>query len=321
MAQSASKSCDICMSGPGRNYCEQCDQWMCENCKTLHLRSKMCRNHTILSGSNINPEEKLFCKEHYENFIFYCIDCDMPICKICSVKKHKKHDMSEINESSQELQAEVKRVIDSKIKSVKTNLGEIEQVTGKYQSDIKEAIRVITEDGKQMKQWIDKKVQALIASLKGKETANQKVFQSIRTGFQNDFEKFQKCQTAFTESQKVADATKLLTHLKKIKSELEVESEKQPPIMPTMKYNKKNITERDIFNLFGDTSFKEIVYSVEQTSKKEIRKQSTKSLYRYGCINCGEETIFEQEPIVRFGQANMCECSSCGYPTLFLFSG
>ncbi|CAC5412073.1 unnamed protein product [Mytilus coruscus] len=168
MAQSASKSCDICMSGPGRSYCEQCDQWMCENCKTLHLRSKICRNHTFLSGSNINPQEKTFCKEHDENFIFYCIDCDMPICKICSVKKHKKHEMSEINESTQELQAEVKRLIDSKINSVKTNLDKIEQSTGNYQRDIKEAIRVITEDGKQIKQWIDKKVQALIRSLEKK---------------------------------------------------------------------------------------------------------------------------------------------------------
>ncbi|CAC5394771.1 unnamed protein product [Mytilus coruscus] len=255
MTQSASKSCDICMSGPGRNYCEQCDQWMCENCKTLHLRSKISRNHTFFSGSNINPEEQPFCKEHGENFIFYCIDCNMPICKICSVKKHKKHDMSEINESTQELQAEVKRVIDSKIKSVKTNLDKIEQGTGKYQSDIKEAIRVIEEDGKQMKQWIDKKVQALIISLEQKETANLKVFQKIKTGFQNDLGKFVKCQTAFTESQKVADATNLLTQLKNIKSELDVADEKQPPVMPTIKYNKKNVSEREIFNLFGDIKF------------------------------------------------------------------
>ncbi|CAC5377175.1 TRIM45 [Mytilus coruscus] len=255
MAQSASKSCDICMSGPGHNYCEQCDQWMCENCKTLHLRSKISINHTFLSGQNINPEEKLLCKEHNENFIFYCNDCDIPICKMCIVKKHKKHDTSEINESTQELQAEVERVIDSKIKSVKTNLDKIEQGTGKYQSDVKEAIRVITEDGKQMKQWIEKKVQALITSLEEKETANVKVFQSIRTGLQNDLEKFQKCQTAFTESQKVTEASKLLTQLKHIKSELDVSDEKQPPVMPTMKYNKKNVSEREIFNLFGDISF------------------------------------------------------------------
>lgn len=226
--------------------------------------------------------------------------------------------MSEINESTQELQAEVKKVIDSKIKSVKTNLDKIEQGTGKYQSDIKEAIRVIKEDGKQMKQWIDKKVQALITSLEEKETANLKAFQSIRTGFQNDLGKFVKCQTAFTESQKVVDATKLMTQLKNIQSELDVEGEKQLPVMPTMKYNKKNITERDIFNLFGDTSFKEIVYSVEQTPKKETREQSTKRRYRYICDYCGGEKISEKKPVDRsryggiLGKGNVFNCENCG---------
>ncbi|CAG2252115.1 unnamed protein product [Mytilus edulis] len=195
MAQSASKSCDICMSGLGRNICDQCDQWMCENCKTLHLRSKISRNHTFLSGSNINPEDKPFCKEHDENFIFYCIDCHK--CKMCGVKKHKKHDKSEINESTQELQAEVKKVMDSKMKSVTTSLDKIAQGMDKYHSDIIEAIRTITEDGNQMKQWIDTKVQALIASLKEKETAKLKALESIKTGFQNELGKLTKYKTAF----------------------------------------------------------------------------------------------------------------------------
>ncbi|VDH91198.1 tripartite motif-containing protein 71 [Mytilus galloprovincialis] len=256
MAQSASKSCDICMSGPGRHICEQCDQWMCENCKTLHLRSKISRNHTFLNESHINPDDKPFCKEHDENIIFYCVDCDIPICKICSVKKHKKHDMSEINETTQELQAKVKKIIDSKIKCVKTNLDTIELGTVKYQNDIYEAIRAITEDGNQIKQWIDQKVKALITSLEEQETNNLKALQSIKTDFQNDLEKIKKCEAVFTESQKVVNATTLLTQLKDIKSELEEEGEKQPPSMPSMKYNKKNTLERNVLNLLGDISFK-----------------------------------------------------------------
>ncbi|XP_071152321.1 transcription intermediary factor 1-alpha-like [Mytilus edulis] len=286
MAQIASKSCDICMSGPGNNYCEQCEQWMCENCKTLHLRSKICRNHTFLNGSHINPEVNPFCKEHDENFIFYCIDCDMPICKICSVKKHKKHDMSEINESTKELQTEVIKIIESKIKSVKKNLNKIKQGTEEYQSEIKEAIRVITEDGKLMKQWIDKKVQALITSLEEIESANLKVFQSINTGFQKDLGKFVECQTAFNECRKVVNASKLLTQLKNIKAEVDIEGEKQLPVIPKIKYNKKNVSEREMFNLFGDVSLKEIVYNEEQSSKKKTSVQLTKTMYTYTCSCC-----------------------------------
>ncbi|CAC5394229.1 E1.1.1.30 [Mytilus coruscus] len=86
--------------------------------------------------------------------------------------------MSEINEYRQGLQAEVKKVIESKIKIVKTNLDKIEQGTGRYQNDVKEAIRTITEEGKQIQNWIDKKEQALISSLE--EKTRQQAFRPYR---------------------------------------------------------------------------------------------------------------------------------------------
>ncbi|CAG2256601.1 unnamed protein product [Mytilus edulis] len=240
MAQSASKSCDICMSGSRKNCCKQCDQWLCDNCKTLHLRSKISRNHTFLSGENINPDEKLVCKEHDEDFLFYCIDCDVPLCKLCIVNKHKKHDTSEINESIQTLQAEVKQVIASKIKSAKTNLDKIEQGTEKYQSDVKEAIRAIKEDEKQMKQLIDKHVLALKESLEEKEAESIQTSEPIRTELENDIEIFEKCQNELADSQKIVDAAKLLKMLKQIQSDLEDTDEKEPPLLPTVKYTQKD---------------------------------------------------------------------------------
>ncbi|CAG2226464.1 TRIM9_67 [Mytilus edulis] len=209
MAQSASKSCDICMSGPGRNYCQQCDQWMCGSCKTLHLRSKISRNHCFLSESKCGPKDKPLCKEHDENFIFYCIDCEIPIYKI-------------------------------------------EQGTEKYKSDIKEAIRSITEDGKQIKQWIDQKVRALITSLEEKETENLKTIHLIRTGLKDDLDKFQKSHFAFTETQKIADATKLLNQFKRLQFDLDVSGERKSPVIPTIKYNKR-IYQNEKYSLYLET--------------------------------------------------------------------
>ncbi|CAG2226465.1 unnamed protein product [Mytilus edulis] len=256
MAQFAFKSCDICMSGPGKNCCKQCDQWLCDFCKTLHLRSKISRNHTFLSGESINPEDKLSCREHDENFIFYCIDCDIPICKMCIVNKHKRHDTSEINESIQGLQAEVKQVIELKIKSAKTNLNKIEQGTDKYHSDIIEAIRAITEDGKEIKQEVDQQVLALKASLEEKEAESFQALEPIRTELQNDIEKLEKCQNDLAESQKITDVAKLLKSLKHIKSDLDDTMEKEPPMMPTVKYAKKDRPEKEILKYFGEISVK-----------------------------------------------------------------
>ncbi|CAC5382297.1 unnamed protein product [Mytilus coruscus] len=297
MAQSASKSCDICMSGPGHNYCEQCNQWLCENCKTLHLRSKISRNHTFLCGQNINPEEKLLCTEHDENFIFYCIDCDIPICKMCIVNKHKKHDTSEINESTQGLQAEVEQVIESKIKSVRTNLDKIEQGTKRYQSDVKEAIRTITEEGNQLKQLIDKKVQTMIASLEEKEATSLQALQSISAGFQNDLEKLKKCQNTFTNSQTITDVAKLLKQLKHIMSDLDDTEEKNPPLMPTVKYiMKKDITESEILKYFGDISVQEINYSnTVQESQKE-KNQVMKTSSEVAIVSAGAKVMLYDNP-------------------------
>ena len=54
MAEAASKTCEICTRASGVHVCIQCDQLFCEDCKISHLRLKVCRNHTFLSGPNIH---------------------------------------------------------------------------------------------------------------------------------------------------------------------------------------------------------------------------------------------------------------------------
>ncbi|CAG2256605.1 unnamed protein product [Mytilus edulis] len=209
MAQSASKSCDICMSGPGRNYCEQCDQWMCENYKIA--------------------------------------------------KRHRK-----------------------------------------VPARCKEAIRDITDEGNQLKQWIDKKVQALVSSLQDNEAESLRALRSINIVFQNDMEILLKCQHAFTDSQKITDVTYLLTKLKHIESELDVVDEKQSLVMPTVKYNKKNVSERDMIDLFGDPSFQEISYCIEKVLQKKTRYVHETEWYGIFTINIEQHMTIEEmsSPVV-----------------------
>ncbi|XP_063414849.1 putative uncharacterized protein DDB_G0294196 [Mytilus trossulus] len=283
MAQFAFKSCDICMSGPGKSCCKQCNQWLCDYCKTLHLRSKISRNHTFFSGESINPDDNLSCREHEENFIFYCIDCEIPICKMCIVNKHKKHDTSEINESIQGLQAEVKQVTESKITSAKTNLNKIKQSTDKYHSDIIEALRAITEDGNEIKQEVDQQILALKESLEKVEAENIQALEPIRNELQNDIEKLEKCQNDLAESQKITDIAELLKSLKQIKSDIDDTKQKEPPIMPTVKYAKKDRPEKKILKYFGEISVKEIKYSttLQKSQSEQNQVMTTGSLAKF----------------------------------------
>lgn len=254
MAQFASNACDICMSGPGHNYCEQCNQWLCDYCKMLHLRSKISRSHTFLNGTYINQENNMFCKEHGENFICYCTDCDLPICKMCIVRKHQKHDLSEINEWTRGLQSELKQIMASKMRSVKANLETIEKGARRYQSDVKVVIRTITEDANQMKLWIDKKVQALVSSIEKKKDVSLRAVQSVESGFRNDMRELKKSQSVFNDITTITDVIKLLEQLQNIKSELNNAYERHLPVMPNLKYYTRNASERDIIKLFGEIS-------------------------------------------------------------------
>ncbi|XP_052075976.1 uncharacterized protein LOC127714070 [Mytilus californianus] len=56
MAKAISRTCDKCVGVPGDNYCELCQQWFCDECKTSHLQTISTRNHTFIRGSNTKQE-------------------------------------------------------------------------------------------------------------------------------------------------------------------------------------------------------------------------------------------------------------------------
>ncbi|CAC5355464.1 TRIM9_67 [Mytilus coruscus] len=214
MAQAASKTCEICVSGPGHNYCEQCDQLFCDGCKISHLRTKMTKNHTFLSGPNINPEVKLHCKEHDENFIYYCMECGTPVCKICAIKNHKRHDLSEIKESLEGINAEVKTDIETKIGKLQSKVAEVDQGTHTYQTDVKQVIQAIREEGRQLKEMIDKKVEGLIETIKEKDAKNAQTLQYIGNELKTALNKAKEQQKLYQDTQGIKDTTKLLQKAK-----------------------------------------------------------------------------------------------------------
>ncbi|VDI37576.1 Hypothetical predicted protein [Mytilus galloprovincialis] len=255
MAQAASKTCEICVSGPGHNYCEQCDQRFCDGCKTSHLRTKLSKNHTFLSGSNINPGVKLYCKEHYENFIYYCMECNTPICKICVIKKHKSHDFAEIKESTEGIKAEVKMVIDKKMSNLQSKIADINQGLNRYQTDVKGVIDAIREEGRHLKELIDQKVESMIKSVKEKETKNLQILQSIENEINTTLDKAKKQQKFYQDTQGIKDTSKLIQKLKQIKSQMDQIEDMQVPIMPSVRYSKQRLAKSKIENLFDELTF------------------------------------------------------------------
>ncbi|XP_071124340.1 E3 ubiquitin-protein ligase TRIM9-like [Mytilus edulis] len=255
MTQAASKTCEICVSSPGHNYCEQCEQLFCDGCKISHLRTKMSKDHTFLSGPNINPGVKQYCKEHDETFIYYCMECNSPICKICVIKKHKSHDFAEIKETTDGIKAEVKKGMDMKMEHLQSKIADIEQSSNKYQTDVNGIIHAIREEGRHLKELIDKKVESLVKSVKEEETKNLQILQSNKNEIKAALNKAKEQQKFYQDSQGIKDTTKLVQKLKQIKSQIDKREEIHIPIMPSVKYVRQKVAEHEIEKLFGELTF------------------------------------------------------------------
>ncbi|CAC5385685.1 unnamed protein product [Mytilus coruscus] len=151
MAQAAASTCEICTAGPGEHYCQQCDQLFCGGCKSPHLRTKSCKNHTFLIGPNINKEEQLFFAQNTKKTVR---------------RENTRHLMTDLTKSPEKPRSELVKNVESKVTTSKQNINEIEIETQTYREEVKDVIKTITEEGNYWKQLIDKKVEALIKDSK-----------------------------------------------------------------------------------------------------------------------------------------------------------
>ncbi|CAG2245447.1 TRIM9_67 [Mytilus edulis] len=216
MAQAAASTCQICTGGPGQHYCQQCDQLFCGSCKLSHLRAKISKNHTFLSGPNINKEEKLLCTEHKESFLFYCRDCETPVCKICTVEKHSRHLMTDLTRSTVQLRSELSKNIDAKVTTSKLSLSKIEKETKAYREEVKAVIKTITEEGNYWKNLIDTKVDSFVRLVQNEEQKALQNMSALLKIYRGVFENYQQWQKNIKEMESIED-TLLLQKLRKLK--------------------------------------------------------------------------------------------------------
>ena len=56
--ESGGKLCDLCEDKPVAHWCNDCEQWMCEHCKKTHSKAKATRNHSFTSLKAKNQHYK-----------------------------------------------------------------------------------------------------------------------------------------------------------------------------------------------------------------------------------------------------------------------
>ncbi|XP_076071172.1 uncharacterized protein LOC143042647 isoform X2 [Mytilus galloprovincialis] len=296
MAQAAASTCEICTAGPCEYYCQQCDQSFCGSCKSSHLRTKSCKNHTFLSGPNINKEEKLLCTEHEEIYFFYCQDCDTPVCRICSVEKHSRHLMTDITKSAEKLRVEVVKNIEAKVTTSKVNLSKIEKETKTYRDEVKAVIKTITEEGNYWKNLIDKKVGSFVKLLHDEEQKTIQNITALTKVYRRDIENCQQWEKKIKEMDTMADVL-LFERLKKLKVDVDNIDLKPVPEGSYVSYRNKKPSGTEIDSLFGEMQFKEGKAIMKKSeSQQNARPKKSQKRYKYTCGLCGNEQVLTNEP-------------------------
>ncbi|VDI35582.1 Hypothetical predicted protein [Mytilus galloprovincialis] len=126
MAQVAVKTCEICVSASGTQYCLECEQCFCENCKTFHKKQKVTKNHQFQSSIDVIPEVKSKCKDHNEDVSSLCNTCSVKVCSDCVTGSHRGHEFSNLTDSMSQLK-ENEKDLQRKVKEATQNIKKIEE--------------------------------------------------------------------------------------------------------------------------------------------------------------------------------------------------
>lgn len=100
--------CEFCETDANIPWrCVQCNKFMCNKCKKIHLNVLTTIQHDIVSSSDV-VEHKFItnnvpCTRHKKKFVFlFCKTCDELICMECISSSHKKHELEIIETTCDE---------------------------------------------------------------------------------------------------------------------------------------------------------------------------------------------------------------------------
>ena len=256
MAQAANKSCEMCVRALGLHYCTQCDQVFCDDCKMSHLRARISRNHTFMTGTNVNMEKKAGgCTDHNEDFVYLCEDCDQLICRLCVTKTHQKHYLVGIKDSNNKVQTEISKYLDSKVHNVRSSATLIERKAKTYKEDVEATVKVIIEHGNLIKAMVDKKVDTLIKALRERESIELQSLTKTNTDCKDLLGEATRQQQIYQDMIKQCNEVALFQKMKKIKSDIDNLKSVDVTRLPSTTYNMKSVNFSDVEKLFGNITF------------------------------------------------------------------
>ena len=222
----------------------------------------MTKNHEFQSGENVVPEVKLRCKEHKEDFLFVCDNCNISVCAQCVTGKHYGHKVSNMKESISNLRTTFRKEMNTKLDVIQTNQKQVETGLTTFDLSVTSAINEIKEEGTKIKAMVDRHIEKMIATLREKTRHEKESVTKTLVDYKQQLEKAKEIEKREHKTQQSRDDASILQHLKTLNDELSKLSVVPLPDLPSIKYSHKKVTDSDIDQLIGTYSLR-YVYVIE----------------------------------------------------------
>ncbi|CAC5422378.1 unnamed protein product [Mytilus coruscus] len=272
MAQAASKTCEICVSAYGSQYCLECEQYFCENCKTFHKRQTVTKNHQFQSSSDIIPEGKSKCKDHNEDVSFVCNTCNVAVCSSCVTGSHKGHAFSKLMDSITQLKEKNTKDLRIKVQEATQNIKTMEESIKAFDVKVEVVVKAITEEGTKIKAMVDKCVAQMIASVKDQSRTEKNKLTKIMADSKMDLKAGSDIGNKIYELEKTRNDGQLLQSLQKLTDDIAKLTIEPIPEFPNIQYTAKPVIDNDIKQLFGIFKISEVRTQYSGNREKELPK-------------------------------------------------
>ena len=189
--------CGPCAAGgtkkEAKNYCIECQDYLCDACKGYHGKLAVTKNHNIVSGSTIPGSVKgmpgqvslLICGcSRNQPVEFYCEIHKDVVCSPCKSFHHQKCQTSSIQQKSSGYRSSTLDSVLSKIQSLKIKYNRLKQESGRFDKEVrqlKEACKKeIKSFRKELDAFLDNLEKNMLKELDKWESAeNRRVIQDI----------------------------------------------------------------------------------------------------------------------------------------------
>jgi hypothetical protein len=195
------------------------------------------------------------CTDHNKDCIYNCEDCDQLICKVCANKAHKKHDFVNIKDSNQKVQTEISKHLDYKVCNVRVSEQSIEKKEKAYKREVEATRKAIVEHGNIIKAMVDKKVDALIKTLKKRESIEMQSLSKASAGCKELLGEVTRQQQIYQDMIKQSDEVALFQKMKTIKSDIDNLKSIDITRLPLATYSRKHVNFSEVEKMFGKLTF------------------------------------------------------------------